>query len=149
VTLLGRIVVIVFALWLATAAAGIAFSIGFLGPQWPALSGDPGERVIFWGATLIASGITATLIFLPMLLAVVLAEALSIRSLLIYAAGGAAIMLIAYYGTDFGRSYEESIDAAPPLLSRGAELAAVAGIVFGLVYWAVAGRSAGRWRTRV
>lgn len=147
--LLGRIVVILFALWLATVAAGIAMSIGVLGPQWPALTGDPGERVVFWGAAFLASSVTGALIFLPMLLAVILAEALSIRSLLIYAAGGAVILLIAYFGADFGRSYEESIDAAPPLLPRGAELAAIAGIVFGLVYWAVAGRNAGKWRARL
>ncbi len=146
--LVGRIFVILFALWLATIAAGIAMSIGLLGPQWPALSGEPADRFVFWGAAMIASGVTATLIFLPMLLAVILAEALSIRSVLLYAAGGAMILLIAWFGVDFGRSYEESIDAAPRMIPRGAELAAVAGIVFGLVYWLIAGRNAGRWRAR-
>jgi hypothetical protein len=28
------------------------------------------------------------------------------------------------------------------------EIAAAAGAVFGLVYWAIAGRKAGRWRER-
>jgi hypothetical protein len=44
---------------------------------------------------------------------------------------------------------EESIDHPPSPISRGAEIAAAAGAVFGFVYWAIAGRSAGRWRDRV
>ena len=144
---IGRIFVILFAVWLATIAAGIVMSIGLLGPQWPALSGDPGDRIVFWGAAFLASGLTATLIFLPMLIAVVLTEVFALRSLLIYAVGGAAVMLLAYHGAGFGR-YEESIDRTPPPISREAEIAAAAGAVFGLTYWAIAGRKAGRWRER-
>ena len=44
--------------------------------------------------------------------------------------------------------YEESIDHPPPPISREAEIAAAAGVVFGLVYWVIAGRKAGRWRER-
>jgi hypothetical protein len=146
VALLGRIIVILFALWLATTAAGIVWSIGLLGPQWPAMSGDPGDRVVFWGAAFIASGITATLLFLPMLVAVVLAEAFSVRSLLAHVFGAVALVLLAYQGTGFGRSGEESIDHPPPPISREFEIAAAAGAVFGLTYWLIAGRKAGRWR---
>ena len=151
--LLGRIFVILFALWLATMAAGIVWSIGLLGAQWPAMSGDPAERVVFWGAAFIASGITATLLFLPMLIAVVLAEAFAVRSLLINVFGAVALALLAYQGagqgTGFGRNGEESIDRAPPLVSREFEITAAAGATFGLIYWLIAGRKAGRWRERV
>lgn len=147
--LLGRIIVILFALWLATMAAGIVWSIGLLGAQWPAMSGDPAERVVFWGAAFIASGITASLLFLPMLIAVVLAEAFAVRSLLVNVFGAVALALLAYQGADFGRSGEESIDRAPPLVSREFEIAAAAGATFGLIYWLIAGRKAGRWRERV
>ena len=143
---LGRLIVIVFALWLATLAAGIVWSVGLLGPEWSALSGDPAERVVFWGAAFIASGITATLLFLPMLIAVVLAEAFSVRSLLAYVVGAVALVLLAYQGAGFGRSDEESIDRAPPPISREFEIAAAAGVAFGLTYWLIAGRKAGRWR---
>jgi hypothetical protein len=34
-------------------------------------------------------------------------------------------------------------------MSREIEIAAAAGAVFGLVYWAIAGRKAGRWRERM
>lgn len=147
--LLGRIFVILFALWVATMAAGIVWSVGLLGSHWPAMSGDIEDRVVFWGAAFIASGITATLLFLPMLIAVVLAEAFSLRSILIYAIGGAALFLVAYGSAGFGRSYEESIDRAPPLVSREFQIAAGSGIAFGFVYWLIAGRRAGRWRERV
>jgi hypothetical protein len=147
--LLGRIVVILFALWLATMAAGIVWSIGLLGAQWPAMSGDPAERVVFWGAAFIASGITASLLFLPMLIAVVLAEAFAVRSLLINVFGAVALALLAYQGAGLGRNGEESIDRAPPLVSREFEIAAAAGATFGLIYWLIAGRKAGRWRERV
>jgi hypothetical protein len=150
VSLLGRIFVILFALWIATMVAGVVWSIGLLGAQWPALSGDPADQFVFWGAAFIASGVTATLLFLPMLIAVVLAEAFSLRSIFIYALGGAALFLLAYQGAGFGRStYEESIDRAPPPVSRELQIAAGSGIAFGFVYWLIAGRKAGRWRERV
>jgi len=146
VAFIGRTIVVVFALWLAAVAAGIVWSFGLLHADWQDISADPTGRFIFWGAAFLASGITATIMFLPMLIAVVLAEAFSLRSILIYAAGGAAMMLFAYYGAGFGGSYEESIDRAPPPISHEAEIAAAAGAAFGFIYWVVAGRNAGRWR---
>ena len=62
-----------------------------------------------------------------------------IRSLLIHAAAGAAMMLLGYYGAGFASRYEESIDHPPPPISREAEIAAAAGVVFGLTYWADCG----------
>jgi hypothetical protein len=140
--------IIILALWLATIAAGIVWSLGLLAPASQAFSGDIGDRIVFWGAAFVASGITASLLFLPMLIAVVLAEAFCVRSLLIHAFGSAAIFLLAYQGFGFGRSGQESIDYPPPPISREAQIAAGAGVVFGFTYWAIAGRRAGRWRER-
>jgi len=148
VAFIGRIIAILFALWLATMAAGIVWSYGLLHAEWQEITADPAGRFVFWGATFLASGMTAALLFLPTLIAVVLAEAFSLRSLLVYAAGGAAMMLFAYYGAGFGRTYEESIDRPPPPISREGEIAAAAGAVFGFTYWLIAGRNAGRWRER-
>jgi predicted acylesterase/phospholipase RssA len=58
------------------------------------------------------------------------------------------IALFAYYGWGFGNPYEESIDEPGPI-ARGIELVIAAGVVFGLTYWAVAGRKAGAWRDRM
>jgi len=148
--LLGRVIVILFAIFVAMLAAGVALALGILGPQWLPLSGDViEESVAFWGVAMFASGVTAMIAFLPLLVAAALAEAFAVRSLLVHAVAAAAIMLLAYYSAGLGRSYEESIDAPPPLVSREAELTIVAGLVFGLVYWAIAGRNAGRWRERM
>jgi hypothetical protein len=142
--LLWRIVVVFFALWLSTMAAGMVWSFGLLGA--PGASDDPMGRVVFWGAAFIASGFTASLLFLPTLIAVVLAEAFKIRSLLIHACAGIALTLLAYQGIGFANSGEESIDRAPPPVSREFQVAVAAGAAFGLVYWLIAGRRAGAWR---
>ncbi len=146
--LLGRIIVILFALFMATAAAGIATAIALLGAELHMVGADPVEHVFFWGTAAFASGVTVFVGFLPILIAVVLAESFSIRSLVIQAAAGAAILLLGYYGAGFTGSYEESIDYPPPPISRQAEIAAAVGAVFGFTYWLIAGRNAGRWRGR-
>ena len=146
--LLGRIIVILFALFMATAVAGIATAIALLGAELHMVGADPVEHVFFWGTAAFASGVTVLVGFLPILIAVVLAEAFSIRSLVIQAAAGAAILLLGYYSAGFTGSYEESIDYPPPPISRQAEIAAAVGVVFGFTYWLIAGRNAGRWRGR-
>ena len=145
--LLGRLVVILFALFMATAMAGIAAAIALLGLELHMLGPDPAEHMFFWGTAAFASGVTVLVGFLPILIAVVLAEAFSIRSLLVYAAAGAVIFLLGYCGAGFTSAYEESIDYPPPI-SRQAEIAAAIGIVFGFTYWLLAGRNSGRWRGR-
>ncbi|HEU4660358.1 MAG TPA: hypothetical protein VFS63_06845 [Pseudolabrys sp.] len=146
--LIGRIFVILFALILAALAAGIVTAIGLLHLELHVAGNDPIDHAFFWGVTAFASGIAVLAGFLPTLIGIVVAEAFSIRSLLAYAIGGAAIVLVGYYGAGFGWTYEESIDHPPPSISREAEIAAAAGATFGFVYWLVAGRNAGRWRKR-
>jgi hypothetical protein len=148
VALLGRIIVILFALFMATMVGGIAAAIALLGAELQMLGPDPAEHMLFWGTAAFASGVTTIVGFLPILIAVVLAEAFSIRSLLIQAAAGAAILLLGYYSVGLTANYEESIDHPPPPISREAEIAAAIGVVFGFTYWLIAGRNAGRWRTR-
>ena len=145
--LIGRLIVICFALVLAATASGILTMIALLVLELHALSGGgPAAHIFFWSGAAVGSGITVYAAILPTLIAVILAEAFSIRSMLIYAVAGAAIVLAGYYSVGLGRSYEESIDEAPAPISRTAEIAAAAGAVFGLTYWAIAGRKAGAWR---
>jgi hypothetical protein len=146
---LGRIIVILFALILAIMAAGMTFAFGLLGPGWHAFTGDPVEQGSFWVFTFFGATLTGAVALLPATIMIVLGETFKIRSLLAHLAAGAAVLLIAYYGSGLARpSYEESIDEPPPLVARETELAAAAGAVFGLVYWVIAGRNAGRWRER-
>ena len=81
--LLGRIIVILFALFMATIASGITAAIALLGTELHMIGADPVEHVFFWGTAAFASGVTVFVAFLPMLIAVILAEAFSIRSLVI------------------------------------------------------------------
>jgi hypothetical protein len=146
-SLLGRIFVIIFAIIFASMAAGIAIAVGILGVQWHSVSGDPVERVFFWGTAFIGATGAGAVGFLPMVILIALAEAFRIRSLALNMLGGVAMLLLGYYGSGFAApSYEESIDRPPPIVSRELEIAAAAGAVFGLVYWLIAGRNAGRWR---
>jgi hypothetical protein len=105
VALLGRIIVILFALFMAAMAGGIAAAIALLGVELHVIGPDPLEHAFFWGTAALASGVTVMVGFLPILIAVVLAEAYSIRSLLIHAAAGAAILLLGYYSAGFTGSY--------------------------------------------
>jgi hypothetical protein len=146
--LLGRIFVIFFAVMLATLAAGIAIAIGLLGPDWYGFSGDFAERTGFWLLVFFASSFTGAVALLPLLIFIVLAESLNLRSALIHAAAGAAILLLGYYGAGFSSRFEDPLERAPPPISRETELAAAAGAVFGLTYWAIAGRRSGAWRGR-
>ena len=148
-SLLGRIIVIVFALIVSSIAVGMAIAVGLLGPQWHAFSGDVGERVTFWSVAFFGSVLTGAVGLLPLLILIVLAEAFRIRSLLINTAAGAALLVAGYYGSGIAQpSYEESIDNPTPAIPRQVEIAAAAGAVGGFVYWFIAGRNAGRWRDR-
>jgi hypothetical protein len=147
VALVGRMFVILFALIMASLAAGIAAAVALIGVELRMLGPDTATHVFFWGTAALASGATVMVGFLPILIAVVLAEAFSIRSLLIYAAAGAVMLLLGYYGAGFTWSYEESIDHPPPPISRETEIVAAVGVVYGFTYWLFAGRNAGRWRS--
>ena len=56
-SLLGRIIVIIFALLVAIVAAGITLAIGILLPEWQAMDSDPVERVIFFFAAFFATSL--------------------------------------------------------------------------------------------
>lgn len=148
-SLIGRIFVIFIAVILASMAAGIAIAFGILGTQWSSVSGDPVERVFFWGTAFIGATGTGAVSILPMAILIALAETFKVRSLALNMLGGVAMLLLGYYGAGFAPpSYEESIDHPPPVVSQDLQIAAAAGAVFGLVYWLIAGRNAGRWRER-
>jgi hypothetical protein len=142
--MIGRIAVIFLSFLVASAAAGVTIAIGLLGPDWPAVSGDIGERVGFWVLAFFAAGASGAIIILPLFLLVVLAESYRLRSVLLYAVVGAGAMLIGYGMVDLGDRLDARSFHFP--LDREVTIAMAAGIVFGLVYWLLAGRKAGLWR---
>ncbi len=147
--LLGRIFVIIFAVLIASLAAGVAVAIGVLGPQWHAFADDPFARVAFTIVVFIGAVVSGSIGLLPLAILIGVAEAFKIRSLLIYALAGVAVLMVGYYSVGLAPpSYEESIDRAPPPVRHDTEVAMATGVVFGLTYWALAGRNAGRWREK-
>jgi hypothetical protein len=138
--LIGRI-----ALLLSAVAAGIVTAIAFTIFAAQQLTADPVENVFFWSLATFGAGAVVFTSFVPTAIGIAVAEALRIRSALIYTLAGAALMVVGYYSAGFGWSYQESIDRAPPLISRAAEIAVAVGAVFGLTYWMIAGRRAGVW----
>ncbi len=147
--LLGRIFVVIFAVLVASLATGVAIAIGLLGPEWHGLTGDAFERGTFTGVVVVGAVATGALSLLPLAILIGVAEALKVRSILIYAAAGLGLIMLGYYSSGLAPpSYEESIDRAPPPIRHDTEVAMAAGVVFGLTYWALAGRNAGRWRER-
>ena len=143
-SLLGRIVVIIFALLMAIVAAGITLAAGILLLEWQVMDSDPVERVLFFFAAFFATSYVGAVAFMPALLVIVIAEAARMRRFLYYGIGGALVGLASYYGTNMTVRLENTTDVAP--VGNALQLAAAAGIIAGLVYWLIAGRNAGRWR---
>lgn len=144
--LIGRSIVILLAFILASGAAGIAIAVALLGPDWPALSGTSAERAGFWTLAFFAAALTGAVTILPMFILVVLAEAFALRSVLLYAVAGATILVVGYFASGFADRLEAQAAQLP--LVQEALIAAAGGIVFGFVFWLLAGRRAGRWRAR-
>jgi hypothetical protein len=129
-----RFFVVMFALCLGSFAAGATYfaaANSFGGELEQTYDGN------FYWIFLFSAFVWSTFFFLwsyiPIFIAVLITEALSIRSALIYAAAGAA----------GGALYGYSLLAD---LQHGVQSSAAAGIVGALVYWLFAGRSAGAWR---
>ncbi len=141
---IGRVFVIFFAFLIACMAAGLTIAFGFFGQEWALMQSDPVARGTFWIATVVGTSFAGVKGFLPLLLVIILSEAFKLRSFIFYALAGIGIALTAYYGWGFANPYEESIDAPGPI-SHGLQQVVAAGVVFGLAYWLVAGRKAGKW----
>jgi len=145
--LLGRIIVILFALWLATMAAGIVWSIGLLGPQWPAMSAIPAS------VSCSGRGIHRFRNHRDFTVSADVDRCRAGRSFFGALAAGPCLWRRCACAAwpikaPLRRSGEESIDHPPPPISREFEIVAAAGIAFGVTYWLIAGRKAGRWRER-
>ena len=143
-SLLGRIIVIFFALIVAGMAAGVALAIGIVAPDWPTMDSDPVERVSFFILAFFTTSFVGAVATLPALVLIVFAEAARMRSFLYYGVAGAAVGLASYFGSDVSSRLENTTDVTP--VGHALQLAAAAGIIGGIVYWLIAGRRAGAWR---
>ena len=74
---------------------------------------------------------------------VLITEAFYIRSVLAYAVGGAIVGAACYLGLI---PFDPETLRFDGIVRRHLEIMTGAGIVAGLIYWMIAGRSAGAWR---
>lgn len=142
-SLIGRLFVIMFGFLAACLVAGIIVVFAVLFPELSALETgmiDPEAiNVILGFGFIFLSGFA----LLPALIVVLITEAFSIRGVLTYALGGAAVGVACYLGLV---PFDAATMRFDGIVRRHLEVMAGAGIVSGLVYWVIAGRNAGAWR---
>lgn len=141
--LIGRLFVILFGFLVACFVAGAVIVSAIMFPEFSDLGAgpvDPGVLNIILGFGFIfVSGFA----LVPAAIVVLITEAFNIRSALTYAVGGAIVGLACYLGLvpfDTGQLRFEGI------VRRHLEIMTGAGILAGVVYWMIAGRTAGAWR---
>jgi hypothetical protein len=143
--LIGRLFVVLFAFLAACLVAGIIVVFAVLFPELSDL--DTGSidqsalNVIIGFGFIFISGFA----LLPAMLVVLITEAFYIRSMLAYALGGAIVGLACYLGLV---PFDPATLHFDGIVRRHLEIMTGAGIVAGVIYWAIAGRNAGAWRQR-
>ena len=142
-SLIWRLIVICFAFLVASFAAGLIVVVAVMNPELSSLDLGPMDRDAVAVMTGFGFVFVSGFALLPALIMALVTEAFSIRSLLFYALGGALFGLGVYLGfTQFDMSAMTFVGVD----RRELEVMTGAGIVAGLVYWAIAGRRAGVWR---
>jgi phosphotransferase system glucose/maltose/N-acetylglucosamine-specific IIC component len=141
--LIGRVFLILFAFLASCMVAGIIIVVAVL---YPELS-DIGAGQIDQNAINIVLGFGFIFIsgfaLLPALIVVLITEAFHVRGALTYAIGGAIVGAACYLGLV---PFDPDTLQFNGIVHRHLEIMTGAGIVAGLVYWLIAGRTAGAWR---
>ena len=137
--LITRIFVVILAFLVAcmVAATVVMFAFLTLGQtDFARLAADPEAILVVLG---LSSVLLCGYALLPFILIVALAERLRLRSALFCALAGGALALALTFGSYLGLNVSN-------IYMRDREIMVGAGIIAGLVYWAIAGRNAGAWR---
>jgi hypothetical protein len=140
--LIGRLIVIVFAFLASCLVAGMIVVGAVLFPEFTDLGIgqlDPAVNVIIGLGFIFISGFA----LLPAMIVAAITEAFYIRSVLVYAVGGAVVGAACYLGLI---PFDPDTMRFDGIIRRHLEIMTGAGIVAGLVYWMIAGRNAGAWR---
>jgi hypothetical protein len=142
-SLIGRIFVILFAFLAACFVAGMIVVGAVLYPEIsdlePGMIDQNAVNVVLGFGFIFLSGFA----LLPALIVVLITEAFYIRSMLAYAVGGALVGAACYLGLV---PFDPETLKFDGIVRRHLEIMTGAGIVAGLVYWMIAGRTAGAWR---
>ena len=141
--LIGRLFVILFALFAACFVAGMIVVVAVLFPDFSDLGAGPVDQgtlnILFGFGFIFVSGFA----LLPAAIVVLVTEAFYIRGVLSYAVGGGLIGLACYLGLV---PFNTTTLHFEGIVRRHLEIMTGAGIVSGVIYWMIAGRNAGVWR---
>ncbi len=141
--LIGRLFVIAFAFLAACLVAGMIIVCAILFTEFSDLGTGPVDQgafdIILGFGFIFVSGFA----LLPAAIIALITEAFFIRGALTYAVGGAMVGLACYLGLV---PFDPETLHFEGIVRRHMEIMTGAGIVAGLVYWMIAGRSAGAWR---
>jgi hypothetical protein len=141
--LIGRLFAIFFGFLAACFVAGavIVYTLLFPEMDMQTLEVDSGvvNLVLGFGFVLL-SGFA----LLPALIAVLITEAFSIRHILAYAVAGGVAGLLCYLAFV---PFDTVTMTFEGIIRRHLEVMVGSGILGGVVYWMIAGRNAGAWRT--
>jgi len=142
--LISRLFAILFGFFAACLVAGMIVVVAVLFPEFSDLGGGPIDptvlNIVLGFGFIFVSGFA----LLPAMLVVAITEAFYIRSVLAYAVGGGLVGLACYLGLV---PFDPATLRFDGVVRRHLEIMTGAGIVAGLVYWMIAGRNAGAWRT--
>ena len=100
-----------------------------------------GERIQFFGAAFLQTGTGPAIALVLSIAGIALGEMKGISALLYYIIGGLIIGFVTSWSVDLSPVLENTTDIAPITLAK--TMATVAAGIGGLVYWFIAGRSAG------
>jgi hypothetical protein len=141
--LIGRLFVILFAFLAACLVAGMIVVGAVLYPEFSDLGNGPIDQnalnIVLGFGFIFISGFA----LLPALIVVLITEAFYVRGALTYAVGGALVGAACYLGLI---PFDPNTLQFDGIVRRHLEIMTGAGIVAGLVYWLIAGRTAGAWR---
>jgi hypothetical protein len=141
--LIGRFFVILFAFLASCLVAGLIVVGAVLYPEFSDFGGGQIDQstfnILLGFGFIFLSGFA----LLPALVVVLITEAFYIRSILAYAIGGALVGAACYLGLV---PFDPQTMQFDGIIRRHLEIMTGAGIVAGLIYWMIAGRTAGAWR---
>ena len=141
--LIGRLFVIAFAFLAACLVAGMIIVAAIMFPEFSDLGSGPVDQgaidVILGFGFIFISGFA----LLPAMIIALLTEAFAIRGVLAYAIGGALVGAACYLSLV---PFDTDTLHFQGIVRRHMEIMTGAGIAAGLIYWMIAGRTAGAWR---
>ena len=141
--LIGRLFVIAFGFFAACLVAGMIIVVAVFFPEFSDLGTGPVDQGVF--QILVAFGFIfiSGFALLPAMIVALITEAFSIRNILAYAVGGALAGAACYLSLV---PFDTNTLHFDGIVRRHLEIMTGAGIVAGLIYWMIAGRTAGAWR---